>query len=102
MILIVFLVLSLVLNIVLGLFIFFVLRFLRTAEELLAMLYDDVETNVKYFDKLLTTPLFDNSQEVKIANRNMSIMRKRLQEYAFRIEENVFGVEIEEENKEEE
>lgn len=56
-------------------------------DDLFQLLEHDIETNVKYFDNLLQTPLYDNSQEVKAANHNMSIMRKRLTEFSLRIGE---------------
>lgn len=57
--------------------------FMRLMEfdDLFEMLVDDITVNVKYFDKLLATPLFTASEEVRTANRNMLIMRNRLAEF---------------------
>lgn len=56
-------------------------------DELFELLLDDIAINVEYFNKLLMTPLFDNSQEVKTANHNMMIISKRLTEFTLRIQE---------------
>lgn len=70
-----------------------VLLLLRASRQLLAFddmvnyLADDLETNVQYFEKLTTTPVLSNAPEIVDANRNMSIMAKRLDEFLNRFEE---------------
>jgi len=56
-------------------------------DELIDLLLRDVEVNTDYFDKLLKTPLFENSEEVKIMHRNMSIISKRFDEFNLRMQE---------------
>ena len=56
-------------------------------DDLFEMLAHDVDVNIRYFQKLLTTPLFENSNEVRAANNNMGIISKRLEEFAKRMEE---------------
>lgn len=56
-------------------------------DELFETLFNDVEVNLKFFQKLLSTPLFDNSPEVKTANNNMSVIAQRMDEFMNRIEE---------------
>ncbi len=71
----------------------FVMLLVRASRQLLAFddmvnyLADDLETNVQYFEKLTTTPVLSNAPEIVDANRNMSIMAKRLDEFLNRFEE---------------
>lgn len=79
--------LSLVVNI--GL-VFVALRLSRRVlefDDLFDLLSHDIEMNVKFFEKLLATPLFENSLEVKTANRNMGIISQRLREFSLRLAE---------------
>lgn len=78
---------SIILNIVAGFSLYKLIRRVLDLDELFELLLDDIEINVEYFNKLLMTPLFDNSQEVKTANHNMMIISKRLTEFALRIKE---------------
>lgn len=78
---------SLVVNFVLLYVLFRFSRRLLQFDDLFEMLAFDIDTNVKYFQKLLATPLFDNSQEVRTANKNMGIISARLEEFAARIDE---------------
>lgn len=48
---------------------------------------DDVETNIRYFDKLTNTPLFSDAPELIEATKNMMFMSSRLDEYMNRFEE---------------
>jgi outer membrane lipopolysaccharide assembly protein LptE/RlpB len=66
---------------------FVAIRKLLTVDDLLESLSYDIAVNVKYFDKLLTTPLYENSTEVKAAHQNMNIMKLRLEEFSLRIQE---------------
>lgn len=69
---------------------FVVIRFSRRLlefDELFELLAHDIDINTKFFSKLLGTPLFDNSAEVKTANKNMGIISKRLDEYVTRMSE---------------
>ena len=56
-------------------------------DDLFDTLVDDVDTNTKYFKKLLSTDLFNNSEEVMAANKNMGIISQRLEEFVLRINE---------------
>jgi len=79
--------LSLLANVTL---LFVVVRFSRRLlqfDELFEMLARDIDLNVAFFDKLLATPLFDDSQEVRTANQNMLTISKRLDEFVRRMEE---------------
>lgn len=80
---------GLLLLVVIGLVIalFISIRKLLAVDELLTTLSYDIQVNINYFQKLLTTPMFENSQEVKSANQNMNIMKLRLEEFAIRIQE---------------
>lgn len=62
-------------------------RRLLQFDELFELLARDVDVNIRFFQKLLATPLFDNSQEVKTANHNMGIISKRLDEFVNKMEE---------------
>lgn len=86
-VLIILLFLSLILNVFLS---FICLRFskrLLEFDSLFAMLMDDIDVNVRYFRKLLSTPLLENSPEIRAANKNMGIISQRLDEFAKRIGE---------------
>jgi hypothetical protein len=56
-------------------------------DELFHALVDDVRINIDYLKKLAETPLFENSQEVRTAHRNMSIIAARLNEFSIRMKE---------------
>jgi hypothetical protein len=56
-------------------------------DELTNYLVDDMETNVKYFDELTTTPVLTNVPELQDAHKNMTVMSARLQEFLSRFEE---------------
>lgn len=62
-------------------------RRLLQFDDLFSLLARDIDVNTRYFQKLLSTPLFDDSQEVKSANNNMAIISKRLDEFVTRMEE---------------
>lgn len=85
--LIILLVLSLLGNVGLGYVLIRFSRRLLEFDELFELLAHDVDVNTKFFDKLLGTPLFDNSTEIKTANHNMSIISKRLDEFVTRMSE---------------
>ncbi len=56
-------------------------------DDLFEMLLHDIEVNIKYFDSVSESPLVSNAQEVIEADRNMRMMRLRLEEYTIRISE---------------
>ena len=56
-------------------------------DDLFYLLQDDIDVNVKYLAKLLKTATFINSPEVVEANRKMTIMAVRLDEFARRMSE---------------
>lgn len=62
-------------------------RRLLQFDDLFEILVRDIDLNIAFFDKLLTTPLFDDSQEVRTANQNMSVISKRLDEFVLQMEE---------------
>ena len=87
MIVIITLVLSLLLN---GVLLFVCRRLgfrLLQFDDLFHLLADDIDTNTIYLKKLTSTPLFENSPEIKTANKNMSIIALRLDEFSQRIAE---------------
>ena len=55
-------------------------------DELFGLLVEEIDTNVNYLNKLLLTPVFSNSPEIIGANRNMGLMRARLDEYVRQME----------------
>lgn len=79
--------LSALLNVVLAYVLIRFSRRLLQFDELFELLARDLEVNVEYFEKLLSTPLFETSQEVKTANHNMKIISKRLDEFINRLED---------------
>lgn len=54
-------------------------------DELFELLQHDVKTNTEYFNKLLQTPLFNNSPEVISMTNNVKIISQRLEEYSLRM-----------------
>ena len=78
---------SLVVNLVMLLLLVRASKSLLAFDDLVNYLADDLETNVQYFDKLTNTPVLSNAPEIIDANRNMSIMSKRLDEFLTRFEE---------------
>lgn len=87
MILEIVLVFSLLLNIVIGYVLFRFSRRLLQFDEFFELLFHDIDVNIRYFEKLLSTPLFENSQEVRTANNNMNIISQRLAEFSKQMEE---------------
>jgi len=87
MILIILFCLSLVLNIALVYLLIRAAWKLVQFDDLFTYLVDDIDINIRYFDKLIQSPTLIDSPEIKEAQRNMSIMSKRLAEYVLRMEE---------------
>ncbi len=56
-------------------------------DELFELFQDDIDTNIRYFEKLLQTPVMSNVPEVEEANKNMNLMRLRLEEFVQRFSE---------------
>lgn len=81
------LIVSVLLNGALGVVAFRFSRRLFQFDDLFEILVRDIDLNIAFFDKLLTTPLFDDSQEVRTANQNMSVISKRLDEFVRQMEE---------------
>lgn len=79
--------LSVLVNVGLGFALARVSKRLLQFDELFSLFTHDIETNVKYLAKTLAKPLFTNTPEVVELNRNMSIIAKRLNEYANRFAE---------------
>lgn len=85
--LIILLALSVLVNVGLAILLRMFMKKLLQFDEVFGLLGDDVMTNISFFDKLLSTPLFMASPEIEEAHKNMNLMRLRLQEYALRIGE---------------
>lgn len=56
-------------------------------DDLFELLTHDIEVNVKYFKKLLSTPLLENAPEIITVHKNMGIIAERLDEFVNRMEE---------------
>jgi hypothetical protein len=56
-------------------------------DEVFQYLAGDIVINLQHFQKLLTTPVLKDLDEIKEANRLMTIMGKRLNEILARMEE---------------
>jgi hypothetical protein len=56
-------------------------------DELFQLLYTDIEINIKYFNRLLKTPLLCNEPEVIAMQKNIKIMAVRLDEFVNQIED---------------
>ena len=75
------LIISVVLNVALS---FFLIRFIKRArqyDEMVTSMMEDVQINVEYFDKILSTPMLSNSPEVKAMKENQATMRDRFVQY---------------------
>lgn len=78
---------SALLNVVLVVVLVRASRRLLQFDDVFGLLVDDCRTNIKYFDKLLNTPILQNSPEILDAQRNMGVIRDRLNEFVVRMEE---------------
>lgn len=87
MILLIFLFLSLMATAIMGWLLIRATKRLLQFDDLIDMLVHDMETNIKYFDKLTSTPVLSDVQEIQDANRNMNIMSRRLDEYLSQFED---------------
>lgn len=58
-------------------------------DDLFEMLLFDVEVNTRYFEKLFKMDVFVNSPEIVEAQKNMIIIKQRLDEFQLRIEETI-------------
>lgn len=81
------LVLSILANGLLGWLLMRASRRLLEFDELFAFFTDDIDVNVRFFDRLMSTPLLMNSPEIVEAHKNMGIINKRLKEYVLRMGE---------------
>lgn len=77
----------LVVCIVLGTGLFLAVKKLILFDDIFNIIVDDIDINFAYLDELIKTPLFENSQEVLTAHKNMEIIHKRLEEIVLRVEE---------------
>ena len=50
-------------------------------DEIFDLFCHDIETNIGFFDKLKSSQLLSNVEEVQEAHKNMQIMNIRLEEY---------------------
>jgi hypothetical protein len=56
-------------------------------DDLFELLAHDVNTNIDYFESISEHPVLGNAEEIVVADRNMRIMRARLEEYVSQMEE---------------
>lgn len=85
--LIIMLSLSILINLTLGYLLIKSIKRMLDFDDLYELLSHDIETNIAYFSKLVDTPLFSNSPEILDAQRNIKIMRDRMNEYSIRIDD---------------
>ena len=78
---------SLVLNVVAALALLRAVLRMFQFDDLFDMLVEEIDVSIAYFDKLLTTPLLIHSPEIVEANRNMKIIRQRMNEFVLRMED---------------
>ena len=62
-------------------------RRLLEFDDLFEMLSHDIDVNVGYFESISDHPVLGNAEEIVTADRNMRIMRARLDEYVASMEE---------------
>lgn len=74
-------------SIVLGIMLFRASRRLIEFDDLFVMLVDEIDVNVRHFEKISKMPIMSNVPEVMQAHHNMMIMNARLIEYVIRIHE---------------
>lgn len=86
-VILILLALSLVLTGVEGFFLWKASKRLFEFDDLYELLVHDLDTNIKHFNKLVNTPLLSDAPEILEAQKNMRIMRDRLNEYVLRMEE---------------
>ena len=70
-----------------GILLFVATKKLMLFDDIFDIIVDDVDINFTYLDELIKTPLFENSQEILTAHKNMEIIHKRLEEIVLRVEE---------------
>ena len=87
MILAILLAISILANGALGYLLIRASKRLLQFDEIFEVLVDDVQTNITYLNKLTNTPILQNSPEILDAQKNMHIIRKRLDEIVLRMEE---------------
>jgi len=87
MIIEIFLFVSVVINIALVYGIIRMSHRLFQFDDLFELFAFDIDVNVKYFENLLSTSLYESSEEVRAANKNMGIISKRLEEFGVRMKE---------------
>ena len=75
-----FLIASLLLNVGLTVVAIRFARKLLKFDTLVDHMVNDFDTNVEYFDKLLSTPVLEASDEIIEASRGMKVIRDRLAE----------------------
>lgn len=56
-------------------------------DDVFVLLGDDVAANIKFFEKLVNTPILQNTPEIVDAQKHMKIIRNRLGEFALRLQE---------------
>lgn len=81
------LLLSLLLNIGLAFFLRRYLVRLFQYDDLYQYLIDDLETNLKQFERMRSSTLLSDDDQVRQAHKNMMVMAARLDEFATQMEE---------------
>ncbi len=81
------LLLSLSLNVGLGYILRRYITRLFQYDDLYQILIDDVETNLRQFDRIRGSSLMSDDDQVRNAHRNMMTMAARMDEFATRMEE---------------
>lgn len=94
MITIVLITVLLVLVVILAVLLFRATRRLLQFDETFQLFSNDIDINIRYFESLLKTNLFENSEEIKAATNNMKIIDKRLREFRVRFQEVRDGTQI--------
>lgn len=56
-------------------------------DDLFNYMVDDLDINFAYLDKLIKTPLYENTPEVVAAHKNMEIIHARMDEILLRVQE---------------
>jgi hypothetical protein len=72
---------------VLGFYLYRTVTRLIAYDDLFQLLADDVQTNLRQFEKMQSGVMMSNEPEVMEAHKNMMIMAKRLNEFINRMEE---------------
>lgn len=76
--------------IMIAVLVFVLKRFIRRLfqyDDLYQILFDDIEINLKQFERIRKSYLMSDDDEIRSAHKNMTTMAMRLDEFAIRMEE---------------